>query len=182
MSEVSQILQRIESGDRRALDDLLPCVYDELRRVAAMQLLNERPGQTLPATALVLEAYLQLVAGPVSQDFSNRRYFFGAAAQAMRRILVDQARRRARVKHGGELERVELPEIAAAPCDQELIQLDGALSQLATEDPVAAEIVPLKFFTGVGREFIAEMLGLSVHEVRTKWAYAQAWFKVALED
>ena len=181
MSELTQILERVESGDRLALDELLPCVYSELRQLAAAQLRHEKPGHSLQATALVHEAYLRLVDGSNSQNLTNRRYFFGAAAQAMRRILVDQARRKARLKHGGELERVDLPEISAAPSDRELIQLDDALSRLQAEDSIAAEIVQLKFFAGVGRDSIAEMLGLSVHEVRTKWAYAQAWLKVELE-
>ena len=181
MSELTQILERVESGDRLALDELLPCVYSELRQLAAAQLRHEKPGHSLQATALVHEAYLRLVDGSNSQNLTNRRYFFGAAAQAMRRILVEQARRKARVKHGGELERVELPEIAAAPSDRELILLDDALSRLQAEDSIAAEIVQLKFFAGVGRDAIAEILGLSVHEVRVKWAYAQAWLKVELD-
>ncbi len=181
MSELTQILERVESGDRFALDELLPCVYSELRQLAAAQLRHEKPGHSLQATAPVHEAYLRLVDGSNSQNLTNRRYFFGAAAQAMRRILVEQARRKARVKHGGELERVELPEITTAPSDRELILLDDALSRLQAEDSIAAEIVQLKFFAGVGRDAIAEMLGLSVHEVRVKWAYAQAWLKVELD-
>ncbi len=182
MSELSRILLQAEAGDQRALDELLPLVYDELRRMAAAQLVHEKPGHSLQATALVHEAYLRLVDGTVQQSFANRRYFFGAAAQAMRRILVDQARRKARLKHGGELERVELPEIAAMPDDREMLRLDDALTKLAEEDPVAAEVVNLKFFAGVGRDAIAEMLSLSVHEVRVKWAYAQAWLQVAIEE
>ncbi len=182
MSELSRILLQAEAGDQRALDELLPLVYDELRRMAAAQLVHEKPGHSLQATALVHEAYLRLVDGTVQQSFANRRYFFGAAAQAMRRILVDQARRKARLKHGGELERVELPEIAAMPDDRELLRLDDALTKLAEEDPVAAEVVNLKFFAGVGRDAIAEMLSLSVHDVRVKWAYAQAWLQVAIEE
>ena len=182
MSELTQILQRVESGDRVALDELLPCVYSELRQLAAAQLRHEKPGHSLQATALVHEAYLRLVDGSNVQNLTNRRYFFGAAAQAMRRILVEQARRKARTKHGGELERVELPEVTAAPSDRDMILLDDALSRLATEDSIAAEIVQLKFFTGMGRDAIAELLGLSIHDVRTKWAYAQAWLKVALEE
>jgi RNA polymerase sigma factor (TIGR02999 family) len=181
MSELTQILERVELGDRLALDELLPCVYSELRQLAAAQLRHEKPGHSLQATALVHEAYLRLLDGSNSQNLTNRRYFFGAAAQAMRRILVEQARRKARVKHGGELERVELPEITAAPSDRELILLDDVLSRLQAEDSIAAEIVQLKFFAGVGRDAIAEMLGLSVHEVRVKWAYAQAWLKVEID-
>jgi RNA polymerase sigma factor (TIGR02999 family) len=181
MTELSQILQRVESGDRQALDELLPCVYSELRQLAAAQLRHEKPGHSLQATALVHEAYLRLIDGSNSQNLTNRRYFFGAAARAMRRILVEQARRKARAKHGGGLKRVELPEISAAPTDRELILLDDALSRLQVEDSTAAEIVHLKFFAGVARDSIAEMLGLSVHEVRTKWAYAQAWLKIELD-
>lgn len=182
MSELTQILNRVESGDRQALDELLPCVYHELRQLAAAHLYREKPGHSLQATALVHEAYLRLVDASDWQKLTNRRYFFGAAAQAMRRILVDQARQKARLKHGGELERVELPDIAGKPNDQELLRLDAALPKLAEEDPVAAEVVQLKFFAGVGREAIAEMLGLSVHEVRVKWAYAQAWLQLAIEE
>ncbi len=182
MSELTQILERVESGDRLALDELLPCVYSELRQMAAAQLRREKPGHSLQATALVHEAYLRLVDGSETHNLSNRRYFFGAAAQAMRRILVDQARRKARLKHGGELERVELPDIEAKPNDHDMLRLDEALSRLASEDPVAAEVVHLKFFADVGRDAIAEMLGLSVHEVRVKWAYAQAWLQVAIEE
>lgn len=182
MSELTQILERVESGDRQAFDELLPCVYNELRQMAAAQLRVEKPGHSLQATALVHEAYLRLVDGPGSHNLTNRRYFFGAAAQAMRRILVDQARRKNRRKHGGELERVDLPEIQAKPDDRELLQLDEALSQLANEDPIAAEIVHLKFFAGLGRDSIAEILGMSVHDVRVKWAYAQAWLQLAMEE
>jgi RNA polymerase sigma factor (TIGR02999 family) len=181
MSELTHILARVESGDRMALDELLPCVYSELRQLAAAQLRHEQPGHSLQATALVHEVYLRLVDGSNSQNLSNRRYFFGAAAQAMRRILVEQSRRKARLKHGGELERVDLPEITAAPNDRELVLLDDALSRLQAEDSIAAEIVQLKFFAGVGRDAIAEMLGLSVHEVRSKWAYAQAWLKIEID-
>ncbi len=182
MSELTQILKRVESGDRQAFDELLPCVYNELRQMAAAQLRSEKLGHSLQATALVHEAYLRLVDGPSSQNLTNRRYFFGAAAQAMRRILVDQARRKSRRKHGGEMERVELPEIQAKPDERELLQLDEALTQLANEDPVAAEVVHLKFFAGLGRESIAEILGMSVHDVRVKWAYAQAWLQLAMEE
>lgn len=181
MSELTHILARVESGDRMALDELLPCVYSELRQLAAAQLRHEQPGHSLQATALVHEVYLRLVDGSNSQNLSNRRYFFGAAAQAMRRILVEQSRRKARLKHGGELERVDLPEITAAPNDRELVLLVDALSRLQAEDSIAAEIVQLKFFAGVGRDAIAEMLGLSVHEVRSKWAYAQAWLKIEID-
>lgn len=182
MSELSRVLMRAETGDPRALDELLPLVYDELRRMAAVQLVHEKPGQSLQATELVHEAYLRLVGSTVQQGLANRRYFFGAAAEAMRRILVEQARRKARLKHGGERGRVDLPDIVALPSDRDLLLLDDALTKLAEEDPLAAEVVNLKFFAGVGRESIAQMLGLSVHEVRVKWAYAQAWLQVAIEE
>jgi RNA polymerase sigma factor (TIGR02999 family) len=183
MSELTQILERVESGDRLALDELLPCVYSELRQLAAAQLRHEKPGNSLQATALVHEAYLRLVDGSNSQNLANRRYFFGAAAQAMRRILVEQARRKGRDKHGGAVQRVELPaELAADESDNQLLALDEALPRLEVEDSVAAEIVKLKCFAGLSREEIASVLGLTIHEVRQKWAYARAWLRLALEN
>jgi RNA polymerase sigma factor (TIGR02999 family) len=179
MSDVTQILLQIESGDHAAAELLLPLVYEELRKLAAAQLAQEKPGQTLQATALVHEAYLRLAG---DQHFENRRHFFAAAAEAMRRILIDQARRKSRDKHGGGLQRVALADPAARESDDGLLALDAALPRLAAEDPLAAEIVKLKYFAGLGREEIAAALGRTVHEVRQKWDYARAWLRLALEE
>lgn len=182
MSDVTRILSQIESGDPSAAEQLLPLVYDELRKLAAAKLAQEKPGQTLQATALVHDAYLRLVDTENPLHWNSRGHFFGAAAEAMRRILVDQARHKARVKHGGSLQRVELADIPAADdTDRELLALDAALPKLAAEDPRAAEVVKLKYFAGLGREEIAAALGCSVHEIRQKWTYARAWLRLALE-
>lgn len=185
MSDVSQILSRMEGGDSVAARELLPVVYDELRQLAAAQIARERPGQTLQPTALVHEAWLRLVGPSTDANFANRRHFFGAAAEAMRRILVDQARRKRRIKHGGGLQRVELGDpvgdAQGAELDQELLALDEALPRLAAEDPQAAEIVQLMYFVGLGRDEIARIVGITVHEVRQKWAYAKAWLRLELE-
>ncbi len=182
MSEVSKILSALENGDSCAAEKLFPIVYDELRKMAQAKLAMERAVDSLQATALVHEAYLRLVDGDASTSFRNRRYFFGAAGEAMRRILVDRARRKGRTKHGGEYSRVELFDVSTMPDDRELLALDEALKRLSEEDPVAAEVVNLKFFAGLSREAIAEMMSLSLHDVRTKWAYARAWLQVAIEE
>lgn len=182
MSDVSRILSQIEAGDPNAAKELLPLVYEELRKLAAARLANEKPGQTLQATALVHDAYLRLVGADQAQHWNSRGHFFGAAAEAMRRILVENARRKGREKHGGGMRRVDLPEIVASHPDDELLALDAALPRLAAEDPIAAEIVKLKYFSGLGREDIAAALDCSVHEVRQKWAYARAWLRLELED
>ena len=181
MSDVTRILSQIESGDSSAAEQLLPLVYEELRKLAAARLAQEKPGQTLQATALVHDAYLRLVDTDKPQHWNSRRHFFGAAAEAMRRILVDQARRKGRDKHGGGLRRVELADPQAPETDDELLALDAALHRLAAEDPLAAEVVKLKYFAGLGREEIAAALGQTVHEIRQKWAYARAWLRLALE-
>jgi RNA polymerase sigma factor (TIGR02999 family) len=182
MSDVTRILSQIESGDPSAAAELLPLVYDELRKLAAARLAQEKPGQTLQATALVHDAYLRLVDNEKPLQWNCRGHFFGAAAEAMRRILVEQARHKSRVKHGGGLQRVELSDPPADDdADQELLALDAALPQLAAEDPLAAEVVKLKYFAGLGREEISAVLGCSVHEIRQKWAYARAWLRLALE-
>ncbi len=182
MTDVTYILSQIEEGDPSAAEQLLPLVYEELRKLAAARLAQEKPGQTLQATALVHDAYVRLVDVEKAQHWNSRGHFFAAAAEAMRRILVDQARHKARVKHGGSLQRVELSDLPAADdTDQELLALDAALPQLAAEDPLAAEVVKLKYFAGLGREEIAAALGCSVHEVRQKWTYARAWLRLLLE-
>ena len=183
MNNLTSILLKIESGDLHEADELLPLVYEELRKLAAAKIVEERPGQTLQATALVHEAYLRLVDAENPQHWKSRGHFFGAAAEAMRRILVEQARRKGREKHGGGVQRVELPaELAADESDDKLLALDAALPRLVAEDSVAAEIAKLKFFAGLGREEIASVLGITVHEVRQKWAYARAWLRLALDD
>ena len=182
MSDVTHLLAQIESGDPNAADKLLPLVYEELRILAAARLAYEKPGQTLQATALVHDAYLRLVGVDKTEHWNSRGHFFGAAAEAMRRILVENARRKGREKHGGGMRRVDLPDVVASDPDDELLALDAALPRLAAEDPVAAEVVKLKYFAGLGREDIAAALGCSVHEVRQKWAYARAWLRLALEN
>lgn len=176
MSEVTQILMALEQGQNQAADQLLPLVYGELRRLAAWHLSNEKPGQTLQATALVHEAYLRLV-GQDDPGWQGRRHFFGAAAEAMRRILIDNARRKNRLKHGGALERVSAEdlEIPAPMPDDELLALDEALGRLQEVDPRAAELVKLCFFAGLTQEQAARELGVSISTVERTWAYARAW-------
>jgi RNA polymerase sigma factor (TIGR02999 family) len=176
MSEVTKILSALEEGDNRAAEELLPLVYNELRRLAAWQLANERPGQTLQPTALVHEAYLRLV-GNEDPPWRNRRHFFNIAAEAMRRILVESARRKSRLKRGGHLERVELEEvdIPSPMPDDELLALDEALCRLAAADSRAAELVKLCFFVGLTQEEAAKQLGVSISTVERTWAFARAW-------
>ena len=176
VSEVTQILSALERGQARAAEELLPLVYDELRRLAAWHLAKEQPGQTLQATALVHEAYLRLV-GKEDPQWNGRRHFFGAAAEAMRRILVENARRKKRLKRGGDLERVHLAdvEIASPMPDDDLLALDEALEKLAQTDARAVELVKLCFFVGLTQEQAAKELGISVSTAERIWAYARAW-------
>ena len=180
MSDVTQILSSLERGDLKAADQLLPLVYEELRRLAARKLANESPGHTLQATALVHEAYLRLVGGDPGQQFDGRGHFFAAAAEAMRRILVDRARRKARQKRGGGLRRVDLADTPAPDPDDDLLALDDALDRLAAEDPVAAKVLELRQFAGLGHEEIAAVLGITVYLARQKWTYARAWLRDAI--
>jgi RNA polymerase sigma factor (TIGR02999 family) len=180
MDEVTRILSAIEQGDPQAAAQLLPLVYDELRRLAAQKLAHERPGQTLEATALVHEAYLRLVDVKKAQRWDSRRHFFAAAAEAMRRILVERARRKGRRKRGGGQQRIALADYPAATRDEELLDLDEALSRLAAEDPVAAKVVELRYFAGLGHEEIAAALEITVYLARQKWTYARAWLREAL--
>ncbi|HKI35068.1 MAG TPA: sigma-70 family RNA polymerase sigma factor [Gemmataceae bacterium] len=176
MHEVTRLLNAIEQGDPQAAEQLLPLVYGELRRQAARKLAQERPGQTLDATALVHEAYLRLV-GDGASGWQSRGHFFAAAAEAMRRILVERARRKKRLKHGGGLRRVPLDGVraaAGAPSD-DLLALDEALAQLAEEDPVKARLVELRFFAGLSVEDAARCLGISRATADRYWAYARAW-------
>ena len=166
--------------DPLVAERLFPLVYDELRRLAARRLAREKPGQTLQATALVNEAYLRLVGDDPGRQWDGRGHFFAAAAQAMRRILVENARSKARQKRGGGLRRVDLADQAAPDPDEDLLALDDALSRLATEDPVAAKVVELRQFGGLGHEDVAAGLGITVYLARQKWAYARAWLRDAL--
>jgi len=181
MSDVTQGLAAIDAGDPQAAGQLLPLVYEELRRLAAAQMAHERPGQTLNATALVHEAYLRLVG---EQHFANRSHFFRVAAEAMRRILIDQARRKQRLKHGGQHVRVPLSDVepaAEAPAE-ELLALDAVLDRLAAIDPVKAELVKLRYFAGLGEEEAAAALGISRATASRYWTYARAWLIHALEE
>lgn len=181
MSEVTRILSAIEEGDAHAAERLLPLVYQELRNLASHKLAQEKPGQTLQATALVHEAYLRLVDTEQVQHWNSRGHFFAAAAEVMRRILVDNARRKKRQKHGGDLTRVELVDAPANVADDRLIALDEALTKLATEDPLAAQVVELRQFAGLGHEEVAGALQITVYQARQKWTYAQAWLSNALD-
>jgi RNA polymerase sigma factor (TIGR02999 family) len=177
MSDVTSILGAIEGGDAHAAERLLPLVYDELRRLAAQRLAQERPGQTLEATALVHEAYLRLVGAEQAQQWNSRGHFFAAAAEAMRRILVDQARRKQADKHGGGRQRVEMPDDLVAPDSglDDLVALDEALGKLEEHDPDAARLVKLRYFAGLGHQEAADVLGISRGAADRLWALARAW-------
>jgi len=179
MTEVSRILSAIAGGDPHASARLLPLVYDELRRLAAQKLAQERPGQTLDATALVHEAYLRLVGRCSEPHWDGRGHFFAAAAEAMRRILVENARRKRRLKHGGGLRRQDL-NAAAVPAperDDDLLALDAALGKLAEHDPQKAKLVELRYFAGLTGDQAAEVLGISPRTADRQWVYARAWLR-----
>jgi RNA polymerase sigma factor (TIGR02999 family) len=182
MSEVTRILSAIEGGDARAAEQLLPLVYDELRRLAAQRLAQERPGQTLQATALVHEAYLRLVGDGAGPPWDSRGHFFAAAAEAMRRVLLNRARDKQRLKRGGGRKRLELDqvEIARDGDEGQLLALDEALGQLAVEDPGAAQLVNLRFFAGLTLKEAASSLGLALRTAERQWAYARAWLYARL--
>jgi RNA polymerase sigma factor (TIGR02999 family) len=193
MSEVTRILSAIEQGDPHAAEQLLPLVYDELRKLAAQRLAHEKPGQTLQATALVHEAYLRLVAPPTSPPlrgedkgaahWTGRGHFFAAAAEAMRRILIDNARRKRRPKHGGLVQRVPLDEAIAKVAPQDdLLALDEALTKLAQQEPAKAELVKLRYFAGLSLEEAAACLAISPATAKRSWAVARAWLYAALAD
>jgi RNA polymerase sigma factor (TIGR02999 family) len=183
MSDVTRILSAIEQGDPHAAEQLLPLVYNELRRLAAEKMAHEKPGQTLQATALVHEAYLRLVGEAKPQAaWNSRGHFFAAAAEAMRRILIEQARSKHRLKRGGALRRVELADAKARQPEDHLLPLDEALDRLAAEDPVAARVVELRRFAGLGHADVAAVLGTSVYQARQKWTYARAWLRDALGE
>jgi RNA polymerase sigma factor (TIGR02999 family) len=177
MNDVTRILSAVEHGDPQAAGELLPLVYAELRRLAKQRLAQEKPGQTLQATALVHEAYLRLVDGEVIQRWESRGHFFAAAAEAMRRILVDNARRKGAEKHGGRWARQELDDvdIAAPAPSEDLLALDEALAKLEANDPVKAQLVKLRYFAGLSEEDAARALGVSRATVQRHWRYAKAW-------
>ena len=180
MDEVTRILETSGQGDPRAAAQLLPLVYDELRKLAAQKLAQEKPGQTLEATALVHEAYVRLVGTPsagAARAWEGRAHFFAAAAEAMRRILVEKARRRRRHKHGGGLARVdiELANLVSPMPDDDLLALDDAMTRLAAEDPIRARLVQLRFYAGLSNEDAAQFLGISGATAKRYWRYARAW-------
>ncbi len=176
MSEVTRILSAIEQGDPQAADQLLPLVYDELRQLAAQKLAQEQPGQTLQATALVHEAYVRLVDTDAAQHWNSRGHFFAAAAEAMRRILVESARRKQSQKRGGGRQRLDLDSLVTVlKPDDDLLDLDEALGQLAAVDAQAADLVKLRYFAGLTVPQAAEALGVSPRTADSLWAYARAW-------
>jgi len=183
MKDVTRILNDIQQGDTRAVDKLLPLVYEELRLLAAQKLYQERPGQTLEATALVHEAYLRLV-GVDGQNWQGRGHFFIAAAEAMRRILIENARRKQRCKRGGGHHRLDLDqaEISAEESSNDLIALDEALAKLAEEDTVKANLVKLRYFAGLTTEQASEALGISRATACRYWSYARAWLFHELDE
>ena len=176
MSAVTVILNRVQQGHPKAAEELLPLVYEELRKLAAAKMANERPGQTLQPTALVHEAWLRLT-GDENQEWNNRGHFFAAAAEAMRRILVENARRKQRVKHGGEMQRADLAalDVAIITHDEHLLAVDEALDKLAARDPLGAQLIKLRFFTGLSNLDAARMLGIPERTAKRTWAYARAW-------
>jgi len=182
MSDVTQILQRVEQGDGKAAEELLPLVYQELRRLAAARMAQESPGQTLQATALVHEAWLRLT-GDKGTAWNSRWHFFGAAAEAMRRILLERARKKGRVRHGGEWQRVDLGEVTLATQDSDdvIVAVNEALEKLAAESAEEAEIVKLRYFGGLEHAEIAQVLGLGESTVRRHWTYARSWLYAELK-
>ena len=184
MSDVTQILSKIEQGDPSASDQLLPLVYNELRKLAAAKLAQEKPGQTLQATALVHEAYLRLVDVEKAERWNSRWHFFSSAAEAMRRILIEHARKKDRQRHGGQFTRVELDDanlITMLPPD-ELLLLNDAIDALAAHDRVAAELVKVRYFAGLSLEQAAEAIGISRSTAYEHWTYARAWLFASLRD
>jgi RNA polymerase sigma factor (TIGR02999 family) len=184
MSEVTRILSAIDHGDPDAAEQLLPLVYQELRKLAAQQLALEKPGQTFQATSLVHEAYLRLVDARDAQLWNSRAHFFGAAAEAMRRILIDNARRKRRPKYGGDRQRRELDEaqFAVDGPAEDLLALNDALDRLAAEEPVKAQLVKLRYFAGLSLAEAAECLNVSLPTAKRYWAVARAWLFAALTD
>jgi RNA polymerase sigma factor (TIGR02999 family) len=183
MNEVSRILSDIKRSDPRAAEQLLPLVYDELRKLAAQKLALEKPGQTLQATALVHEAYLRLVNREQSLCWNSRGHFFCAAAEAMRRILVENARRKQRARHGGARHRIDLEDAALEiGIPEDVLDIDEALERLALEEPIKAQVVKLRYFVGLSSEETAACLGISLATEKRYWAYARAWLFAVLDD
>ena len=183
MSDVTHILSAIEHGDPSAAEQLLPLVYEELRKLAAQRLAQEKPGQTLQATALVHEAYVRLVDVDQTQHWTGRGHFFAAAAEAMRRIVIDNARRKRRPKHGGDRQRVDLDEaLPLAPQNDNLLALDDALTKLAQQEPKKAELVKLRYFAGLSLEEAAACLDVSPATAKRYWVVARAWLFDALSE
>jgi RNA polymerase sigma factor (TIGR02999 family) len=182
MTDVTRILSQIECGDPQAAEQLLPLVYEELRRLAAQKLAQEKPGQTLQATALVHEAYLRLVDSENARRWSSRGHFFAAAAEAMRRILIENARRKGRQKRGGCLQRIDLDkaDLASTVSPDELLAVDEAIEKLAREDPIAAQLVRIRYFAGLSVEQAGESLGISRANAYRHWSYARAWLHCEL--
>jgi len=177
VSDVTQILERVEQGDPKAADELLPLVYEELRRLASGRMANEAVGHTLQPTALVHEAWMRLVRGNSQTRFQNRAHFFAAAAEAMRRILIDCARRKRAVRHGGDQQRVDIGEVdlASATDDDQLVAVSEALDKLAAKHKVEAELVKLRYFVGMTIDEAAEVLGISPRTAKYYWTHARAW-------
>lgn len=184
MSDVTQILSQIEQGDQKAAEELLPLVYDELRKLAAARMAQENPGQTLQATSLVHDAYIRLVDVEKAQHWDSRGHFFAAAAEAMRRIVIENARRKQREKHGGGLVRIELLDIdlATKAADEHILVLDDALERFAELRPQAAELVKLRFFAGLTVDQAATVIGVSSRTARRLWVFAQAWLRRAMDS
>ena len=185
MSDVTRLLDAAAAGDRKAAADLLPLVYDELRKLAGHRLAHQSPGQTLQPTALVHEAYLRLVGDTQESNWESRGHFFAAAAEAMRRLLVEKARRNKRRKHGGGRRRVSLDEVADSIVQEpseDLVSLDEALTRLTDRDPLKAEVVKLRFFAGLTMPEVAQALGLSLATVERYWTYARTWLYAELAD
>ena len=182
MSDITQVLQAIGRGDGQAAEELLPLVYDELRKLAAARMAQEQPGQTLQATAIVHEAWLRLVSAG-ARSWQNRAHFFGAAAEAMRRILIENARRKSALKRGGGQLRVELEglDLADTAPDDKILLIDEALQKLEAESPEKAKIVVLKFFGGLTNQQVAENLGVTERTVERQWAFAKAWLYEAIK-
>jgi RNA polymerase sigma factor (TIGR02999 family) len=182
MTDLTLLLSQIESGDSVAAEQLLPLVYGELRKLASIRLAQERPGQTLQATALVHEAYLRLI-GPSQKGFDGRGHFFASAAEAMRRILVEKSRQRGRIKRGGDWKRIELDQVdmAVEVSGDEILAVDEALTRLEAEDPLAAQLVKLRFFAGFSLTEAAAVLGISRTSAYEQWAYARAWLRCSIE-
>lgn len=183
MSDVTRILSAVEQGDPSAAEQLLPLVYEELRKLAAQKMAQEAPGQTLQATALVHEAYIRLVDVEKAKHWNSRGHFFGAAAEAMRRILVDNARRKQRPKHGGGRQRVELGEACSSHCvpADDLLALDDALVKLASQDAAKARLVELRYFAGLSLDEAAKALGISRATAKRYWTYARAWLYAEID-